>query len=191
MRAVRTFTGSVVVALLWAAAPQPVHSQEVGLTLRRDLRPGTQLSGPQLGELLANTLMIGETEKNLAGSFGERAASRGRAYLLRVRLVSREGVLASYSSEAVATDPRERSDASRWIPRPRELGETLVAPLKPAEFVIFRIGQFTIEGPVRGSVPRVCEDATHALLIALEPNARNSGDSGTGKTMALCLNVGT
>jgi len=100
-------------------------------------------------------------------------------------------VVGEYKSEAIEVKGGKTYAGSTWITQPRVLNEKLVAPLKPAEFVIFRIGQKTIIKPGRPTIPLDCKDATHAVQITLVSNhERFSGDSGTGKTMGLCVNVG-
>ena len=80
---------------------------------------------------------------------------------------------------------------SRWITDPDGLTGVLVAPLKPAEFVIFRIGQKTVVEPGLRVVPRECRGTSHVLLASLvEARGRMAGPSGTGKTMATCLDAG-
>jgi len=134
--------------------------------------------------------MIGETEKNLA----DPARRGGLPVAMRVVLVDRRaGVIATYESQAIQSEPGTAYDASRWLTRPGALNEQLYAPLKPAEFVIFRIGQWTIvDAAARPVMPRECARSTHALLIGLVSRDKQfAGASGTGKTMAVCLNGNT
>lgn len=181
-----------MVALLPAATPRPVLAQDPAVTFQSGIRSGAEIQVDQLGELLVQNTMIGETEKNLAGRIGRlEAAPREWPVSLQMTLVSREGIVSRFTSETAGLEVGKTYPTRRWISDARALTSRLVAPLKPAEFVIFRIGQWTVTDPDQRRVPRECREATHAVLISLvSTDRRFSGASGTGKTMALCLEAG-
>lgn len=193
MRSISSLAGPIVLGTLLATTPQVALGQGLGVTVRADVRPGTVIRSSELAGFLVSNLTIGETEKNLENPNVTRgAAARGWRVALRVELISREeGVVATYESHAVQIEPGKRYDAATWITQPGALDERLFAPLKPAEFVIFRIGQWTIDDPTDKRIPRECRDATYAVLITPVSDRRFTGASGTGKTMlGLCLNGG-
>lgn len=185
---------TVIIGALIASVPLPVSGQAMEISLRSDVRQGAEIRADQLGTFLATRLMIGETEKNLTNPNVRRGAtSGGWPVALRVELVGRRsGVVASSESQAVQSVRGVAYEGSRWISRPGGLNEQLFAPLKPAEFVIFRIGQKTLVDTGRPGVPRECEGATHALLITLvSRDERFAREAGSGKTLAVCLTGGT
>ena len=147
------------------------------LDLRARARTAVQIA--ELGPFLQGNLMIGETEKNLT-------------LALRLDLVARDGTrVSSWRSDPVEMAPGRRYPTRRWIPDPKAVSDELaVAPLKPAEFVIFRIGQKTVVEPDFRGIPGECRDNSHVLMVSLVGPGRLVGPSGTGKTMAVCLDVG-
>lgn len=189
MRSTRWITALLLPGLLLTVAPDPVPGQEIELALRADAMSDTRVPIERLGEFLARNLMvgvhdarraIGETEKNLVRG----TAETGRSVALRLDLISRKGgTLTVFDSKTVRLEPGTRYPASEWIPHPAAIGDVF-APLKPAEFVIFRIGQKTIAGT--RTMPRECGDATHALLVT----PRYADDSAAGEALALCFDAG-
>lgn len=190
MRPTRWITALLLPGLLLTVAPDPVPGQEVELALRADAVSDTRVPIERLGEFLGRNVMagmhdgsraIGETEKNLVRGTAE---TEQRAVALRLDLISREGgILGVFDSKSVRLEPGKRYPASEWIPRSAAIGEVF-APLKPAEFVIFRIGQKTISGT--RTMPRECENATHALLVT----PRYADESAAGEALALCFDAG-
>ena len=175
----RVIMGLLIVTPLLShpATATRLGAQDVGLDLRGSA--GTEIQISEIGAFLQSNLMIGETEKNLAVA-------------LRLDLLAREGGrISSWTSRTVELAPGRAYPTRRWITDPDGLTGRLVAPLKPAEFVIFRIGQKTVVEPGLQVVPRECRGSSHALLARLvESRGRMSGPSGTGKTMVVCLDAG-
>jgi hypothetical protein len=158
--------------------------------IAKDIRPGAEIHIDQLGTFIANNLAIGETEKNLAGSAKGDAAPRDWVLSLRADLISRErGVIANFASEAVEVSPGGTYPASKWFRNTKAFNSALAEPLKPSEFVIFRIFQKTIvKGVGPKIIPRACGGAPYAVLVTIESGGNQfAGASGTGKTMALCF----
>jgi hypothetical protein len=190
MRQSRLLLGAVLIGGINPLLGQTVADAEPQW-IYSDIRSDAEIATDRLGTYLIGNLAIGETEKNLVVEGGSRtAAARNLPLALQVDLVSdADGVIASYRSEYVDFPPERDRNLAAWFPRPEELNDALAAPLKPAEFVIFRIGQKTvINGLGRETVPRQCGPVTHALLVTMVSRQQEfSGSSGTGKTMALCL----
>lgn len=154
----------------------------------RDIRTGTEVAVEQLGTYLTENLAVGSVGAADTGNREIRPPSWD--FALHVDLVSRvHGVIASYVSQAVAVSPGHDYRVASWFPKPRDLNQALAAPLKPAEFVIFRIGQKTVvKGDRLHTVPRECGSAEYALLVSMSRPGQGPPDSGgTGKTMAVCL----
>lgn len=176
---------------LLLTSPRQSSGQQVDLTLSAEVATNTKVSVERLGEFLARNLVItasaeersiGETEKNL---IRRTADDRQRPVALRIELISRQGgMVTHFDSKAVQLKPGEKYHASRWIPRPAALGEVVAASLRPAEFVVFRIGQKTNAGT--RTIPRGCGDATHAVLVA----PRFADGSDAGGALALCFDGG-
>jgi hypothetical protein len=186
MHVTRWIAGPVLLGTLLGGAPQRALGQDLKLTLRPEARPGTRIPVEQLAAFLARNVMIGETEKNLANPPGRRGAATGtQPVALRMEMVSRSGVVATVESQNVRVEPGRTYAASTWITRTSALNDELVAPLKPAEFVIFRIGQWTATKP--RMMPRGCGDAAHAVLVSVVSRVASAGSGGA---LVLCLDGG-
>ena len=163
-----------LLCLPFVVAP-PLQGQDIRVELRASA--GTEIRIAEFGPFLQSNLTIGELEKNLE---------------VRLVLLAQEGgELSSWTSGTVELVPGRAYPTRRWITDADALTSQLVAPLKPAEFVIFRIGQKTLAEPGLRVVPRECRGTSHAVLATLvELRGRMSGPSGTGKTMVVCLDAG-
>ena len=168
----------VAIAVFALVAPQ-MASPLLGQDFDLRVRAGTTVQVAELGSFLQGSMYIGETEKNLS-------------LALRLDLMTAEGQrLSSWTSEPVDVVAGRGYRGRSWITDAGAVTGRMVAPLRPAEFVVFRIGQKTVvDGGARG-VPRECRGSSHVLFVSLG-GARElfSGPSGTGKTMAVCLDAG-
>ncbi len=176
-------TALLVPGLLLAGTPGQASGQEADVEISLQAEPGTRISAERLGDFMARSIVIGapvgkrsigETEKNLV------------SIALRIELISREaGMITGFDSETVRLKPGHNYGASSWIPRPRALDDVLVAPLRPAEFVIFRIGQKTIAGT--RTIPKGCGDTAYALMIIPRFSERRVE---ADESLALCFDGG-
>jgi hypothetical protein len=167
----RWHTGPVLLIALLLAVPRPALGQSVDMTVRA--RPGTRIPVDQLAAFVARTVMIGETEKNLSVAFRMESITRER------------GVVATVESGPVRMEPGRAYSASAWITQPDEFNSALAAPLKPAEFVIFRIFQKT--DPRSPAIPPTCRTATSALRLTLVSGRSVASDG----SLVLCFDQGS
>jgi hypothetical protein len=143
----------------------PVAAQTLGTiqgVVEINARPGTVIGADELGVFLA---------KSITAKFG--ADMRPLSVNLRLEMISRDKrITGKFESKAVKVEPGKTYNGSKWIAQPQVLNKKLAAPLKPAEFVIFRIGQWTVTDPGRPAIPSQCQDATHAVRILLVSDGR-------------------
>jgi len=146
-----------------AMAPVAAQVSDANIfTLKINARPGTEIGADELGVFLA---------KSITAKFG--TDMRPLSVKLRLEMISREKrFTGKFESKAIKVEPGKTYNGSKWIDQPHVLNEKLAAPLKPAEFVIFRIGQWTISDPGRPAIPSQCQDATHAVRILLVSDGR-------------------
>lgn len=200
MQPTRWITALLIPGLILTGTPGLAPAQEIEPRLNPAIESGTRIPVDRFGEFLVRSVMIGETEKNLAIGETEKNLEIGETeknvlrrdadprtgwpVALRIELVSREGgMLGGFDSEAIRMEPGKTYDISAWISGSDALDDVLIAPLEPAEFVIFRIGQKTITGT--RSMPKECGDATHAVLVA----PRNADSRSDGQALALCFDA--
>ena len=169
MRRIRVLTGPIVLGALLATTPQLAGQRAPGekmatvegLNLTWSVRPGTEIQGDQLGEFLADNIMLDLSEE----AYPVRRLAPGVTPTFRVALglemiSRREGVIETYESHAVEVEPGKTYPVSTWIPIPRRFTYGQGGRLTLGEFGTFGdIGE-------AWRAPE-CEGATHAVRITL------------------------
>lgn len=176
---IRALIGPVVLGALLGTTPQLALGQDEGekrVVSCDGCRPGTEISGVQLGEFLAKSVTFVNP-----GIQPCLAAAEACFLRLRLELISREeGAIAKYESEAVEVEGGKTYSASTWLDNTggwrHGLGGQMVS-----------VTGFGVWEDTRDAWrARECQDATHAVQITLASGGERADILSWSW---LCLNV--